>query len=121
MNNNINFEDIMDVSSDDELDSDCISDQSEDLTTIDDKILSDSEISALNGRTKVCAIYFYYTTGGRSILCTSCMINIQDNHHRYAIRKHVIELHDALDGRHCSNCSSPVYTIFPCNMCPMCT
>jgi len=39
-------------------DSDCISDRSENLTKISEKIVDNSQISALNGRTKQCAIYF---------------------------------------------------------------
>ena len=43
-----------------------------------DKVVSQREILALNGRTKCCAIYFYYSTDGSYIVCTSCMIAIAD-------------------------------------------
>ena len=120
-----NFEAISDESSDEDHalsdDSDYISDRSEDLTDYDDKIVPNSQILALNGRTKVCAIYFYYSTGGALALCASCMISIQDFEHMYAVRKHVIKLYDAVDGRYCANCRDSLYIIFPCNMCPTCT
>jgi len=38
--------------------SDCISDCSEDFTQFDEKIIDSSQINALNGNTKQCAIYF---------------------------------------------------------------
>ena len=121
-----NFEAILDESSDEDRalsdDSDYNSDQSEDNTEIVEKIVPNSQIIALNGRTKCCAIYFYYTTGGALAVCASCMIALSDADvgHMYAFRKHVIELHDAIEGRSCSNCRLPMYQIFPCNMCPIC-
>ena len=82
---NVNFENILDESSslssseDRALseDSNYISDHSDsdDLTIIADKVVDNSQILALSGRTKVCTIYFYYTMGGASALCTSCMIS----------------------------------------------
>jgi len=80
-------------------------------------------INALNGGTKQCAIYFYYSTGGALVVCASCMINLVDVQlgQMYATRKHVIDSHDAIDGRYCSECRSPLFLIFPCNMCPICT
>jgi len=45
-------------------DSDCISDCSDDLTEISKKIVTNSQINTLNGRTKQCTIYFYYSTDG---------------------------------------------------------
>ena len=125
MENN-NFEAILDESDEDHAlsdDSNYISDQSEDLTERVEKIVSHSEIIALNERTKCCIIYFYYSTGGALAVCTSCMIAISDTDFGYmhAVRKHVIDLHDAVSGRSCSNCRNPLYQIFPCNMCPICT
>ncbi|XP_050447449.1 uncharacterized protein LOC126849549 [Cataglyphis hispanica] len=124
--NNNNFEAILDESDEDHAlsdDSDYISNQSEDLTEIVDRVVSHSEIIALNGRTKCCTIYFCYSTGGALALCTSCMISVSDTDfgYMYTIRRHVTELHDAVDGRFCSNCRNPLYQIFPCNMCPICT
>jgi len=43
-------------------DSGCISDGSEDFTEINQKIVDNSQIDALSGRTKQCAISFYYIT-----------------------------------------------------------
>jgi len=68
-----NFEAILDEESSDEdralsVDSDCVSDCSEDNTEIVYKIISPSEINALNKRTKQCTIYFYYTDGIRYVL-----------------------------------------------------
>jgi len=104
-------------------DSGCINDCSEDFIKFSEKIVDNSQINALSGRTKHCAIYFYYPTGGTYAACTSCMIEL-----RYvrielisAIQKHVTNYHDAIDGKYCSNCRNPLFTIFPCNMCPICT
>jgi len=60
-------------------DSDCISDCSDNLTEISQKIVINSQINALNGGTKQCAIiYFYYSTDGALAVCASCMINLVD-------------------------------------------
>lgn len=69
-------------------DSDCISDCSENSIEYIDKIVSVAEINALNGRTKFCTIYFYYSTGGALAVCPSCMIALQgvDSQNMYAIR-----------------------------------
>jgi len=104
-------------------DSDCISDCSEDFTQYNEKIINTSQINALNGNTKQCAIYFYYSTGDDYDVCTSCMINLRGVHIDLlsAIRKHVTNYHDEIEGRYCSNCRKPVFLILPCNMCPTCT
>jgi len=101
----------------------CISDCSDDFTTISEKIVDNSQINALSGRTKYCAIYFYYSMGDTYVACASCMIEL--GHVRLelisAIQKHVTDYHDAIDGKYCSNCRNPLFIIFPCNMCPICT
>ncbi|EFN60884.1 hypothetical protein EAG_09271 [Camponotus floridanus] len=58
-------------------DSNCVSDCSEDLTQVRDKVVSIAEINALSGRKKYCTIYFYYFTGGALAVCASCMIRLQ--------------------------------------------
>jgi len=104
-------------------DSGCISDCSEDFTEISEKIVDNSQINALSGRTKQCAIYFYYSMDDTYAACASCMINLTYVHLELisAIQKHVTDYHDAIDGKYCSNCRNPLFTIFPCNMCPICT
>jgi len=104
-------------------DSDCISDCSDNLTNINKKIIDNSQINALNGHTKQCAIYFYYSTGGVLVVCASCMVNLVVLHigQMYAIRKHVTEYHDAIDGSFCSCCRNPLFLILLCNMCSICT
>ncbi|KYQ59723.1 hypothetical protein ALC60_01249 [Trachymyrmex zeteki] len=121
-----NFEDIMD--DDDNVsalsdDSGCNSDQSEDRSDegTKNKIIYPQEVLALNELTKQCAIYFYYTTGGLSILCTSCMVRLTNTEHMYIMRKYVIKSHAAIDGKYCSECRRPCFVIFSCNMCPICT
>jgi len=101
---------------------DCISDCSEDFIDINEKIIDSSQISALNGNTKQCTVYFYYITGN-DYACASCMIDLRDVHIELlsAIRKHVIDCHDAIDGKFYSNCRKSLFFIFPCNMCPICT
>jgi len=103
-------------------DSDCISDCSDSLIKINKKIIDNSQVNLLNGHTKQCAIYFYYSTGGALAACASCMVSMADLHigQMYAIRKHVIEYH-AIDGSFCSSCRNPLVLILPCNMCPICT
>jgi len=104
-------------------DSGCLSDCSEDFTKISEKIVDNSQINALSERTKHCAIYFYYSMSDTYVACASCMIDL-----RYvrlelisAIQKHITDYHDAINGKYCSNCRNPLFTIFPCNMCPICT
>jgi len=93
--------------------SDRISDCSDDLTEITEKIVTNSQINGLNGGTKQCAIYFYYSTGGALAVCASCMINLVDIQlgQMYATRKHVIDSH-AIDGRYCSEMQNPLFLIF---------
>jgi len=50
-------------------DSGCISEYSEDFTKIIEKIVDNSQINALSGRTKHYAIYFYYSTGDTYVAC----------------------------------------------------
>jgi len=104
-------------------DSDCTSDCSEDFTEIIEKVVDNSQINALSGRTKQCAIYFYYSKDDTYVACASCMINLSFMRHELvtAVRKHITDYHDGIDGKYCSNCRMPLFTIFPCNMCPMCT
>jgi len=104
-------------------DSDCVSDCSDNLTEVSRKIVTNAELNALNGGTKHCAIYFYYSTGGALAVCASCMINLVgvELGEMYPTRRHVIDSHDEIDGRYCSECRNPLFLIFPCNMCPMCT
>jgi len=104
-------------------DSDYISDCSDDFTEISWKVVRNSQLNALNGGTKHCAIYFYYSTGGALAVCASCMIELVgvDLGEMYSTRRHVTDTHAAIDGRYCSDCRSPLFLIFPCNMCPMCT
>ena len=122
-----NFEILDEESSDEDRalsdDSDCISDCSEDLMQITEKIVPRAEIIALNVRTKQCAIYFYYSTGGAIGVCASCMISLSDENvgRMYAVRKHVTESYDVINGQYCSDCRQPLFLIFPCNMCPICT
>jgi len=104
-------------------DSGCISDYSEDFTEINEKIVDNSQINALSGRTKQCAIYFYYSTDDTYVACALCMIDL-----RYvrlepisAIRKRITDYHDGIDGKYCSNCRKTLFTIFPRNMCSICT
>jgi len=104
-------------------DSDRISDYSDDLTEISRKVVTNSQLNALNRGTKHCAIYLYYSTGGVLAMCASCIIDLVgvELGEMYPTRRHVIDTHDAIDGRYCSNCKNPLFFIFPCNMCPMCT
>lgn len=117
----------MDVDSSDEdrpmsPDSTYNSDEDDNRKEVIHKTVSRPEILALNGRTKCCAIYFYYIDGSY-IVCASCMIAYADteSEHTYAIRKHVTEPYDVINGRFCKNCSTPLYQILPCDMCPICT
>ncbi|KYN18138.1 hypothetical protein ALC57_09571 [Trachymyrmex cornetzi] len=124
----MNFEEIMDDDDDDEdvaalsddngYDSDQSEDQSEDVKS---KIAYPEEVMALNEQIKQCAIYFYFTTGGSSILCLSCMTRLTDIEHMHKFRKHVIKRHAAIDGKYCSECRTPCFVIFSCDMCPICT
>jgi len=52
-------------------DNDCINDCSKNLTKISERIVDNSQISALNELTKQCAIYFYYSTGSAYAACVS--------------------------------------------------
>ncbi|KYM98419.1 hypothetical protein ALC62_10872 [Cyphomyrmex costatus] len=122
----VNFEAILDEDDEDvsalSEDSNYNSDQSEDEDEgIKSKVMCPEEIMTLNEQTKQCAIYFYYTTGGTSILCTSCMMRIVNIEHMCTIRQHVIKSHVAIDGNYCSDCRSPCFLIFSTNMCPICT
>jgi len=80
-------------------DSDCISDCSDDLTEISRKVVTNSQLNALNGGTKHCAIYFYYSTGGAGTglaVCASYMIDLVgvELGEMYPTRRHVIDTHD---------------------------
>ena len=117
----------MDVDSSDEdrplsPDSTYNSDEDDNCKEVFDKVVSQPKILALKGHTNCCAIYFYYSTGGSYVVCTSCMIAITDTEfgYLYAIRKHATEPHDVINVRSCKNPGIPLYQILPCNMCPIC-
>ncbi|KYN11446.1 hypothetical protein ALC57_16403 [Trachymyrmex cornetzi] len=131
----VNFEDIMDDDDDDEDvaalpdDDGYDSEQSEDQNDgdIKSKIEQPEEIMALNELTKQCAVYFYWTTGS-SILCMTCMTRLNCIDHRRKICEHVIkctieaiESHAAIEGKFCSKCRLPCFFIYSCDMCPICT
>lgn len=124
-------------------DSDYISDASEDFENPDEiredpdenieenprenlanKIVLASEILTQNEQ---CAIYSYYIIGNNYVTCSTCMLNVMnpdddDNDELMSVsRKHVTAPHDAIDGKYCSNCRDPVFIIFQCDMCPMCS
>ena len=104
-------------------DSGCASDMSEYEIDRVEKFVQPSEIRTLNARTKHCVIYNYYTTGGALTVCTACMIRIGDINDvgMYHVREYEIGSFDRLDGKSCTNCREPLYSIFSCNMCPLCT
>ena len=109
----MDFEEIMDQDSDEEIlsnDADYASDLSEHDTDYAEKFVPFSKIRALNGRTK-CTIQCY-TTGGALTVCAVC-IHLADTDvvGIYLVRKHDIGYIDALSGRSCTNCSVPMYTI----------
>jgi len=122
----VDFENIMDQkSSDEEMlsdDSGCASDMSEYEIDRVEKFMQPSEIRTLNARTKYCVIYNYYTRGALTV-CTACMIRIDDINDvgMYHVREHEIGSFGRLDGKSCTNCREPLYSIFSCNMCPFCT
>lgn len=113
-------EELHPLSDDSDYASDC-SDDSDDAEIIN-KVVSASELRALNANTKHCAIYFYYSTGGALAVCATCMIQLTDVNlgSMHAVVKHEIKAHDALGGRWCSNCRDPLHQIYPSNVCPMC-
>ena len=120
----IDFEEIMDQDSDEDMLSDdtgYASDLSEDNIDRREKFVLSPEIHALNDRTRHCATHCYYITGG-ALVCASCMTRLADINvgGMYLVRKHEIDYIDALGG-FCSNCKVPMYIIISCNMCPICT
>ena len=123
----IDFENIMNQeSSDEEIlsdDSGCTSDMSEYEMDRVEKFVSSPEIRTLNARTKHCVIHNYYTTDGSLTVCTSCMIRIADINDggMYHVKVHETGSFGRLDGRSCTNCRLPLYIIFSCSMCPLCT
>jgi len=75
----VDFEEIMDQDSDEEVLSDDIgyvSDFSERDTDHAEKFVPSPEIRALNGRTKHYMIQCYYTTSGALTVCAACMIRL---------------------------------------------
>ena len=78
-------------------------------------------VRTLNARTKHCMIYNYYTTGGALTVCTTCMIADINDVGMYHVREHEPGSFDRLNGKSCTNCRGPLYSIFSCSMCPFCT
>ena len=100
--------------------SDSASYSSEGFTDHVEKFVSHADLT-LNERTKHCAIFFYYSTGGALAFCAECIIDMWDiREGMSAIREHQTDHLENLNYRACSNCRQPVYVIIPCNMCPEC-
>ena len=76
------------------------------------------KIRTLNACIKHCVIHNYYTTGRALTVCTACMIRIVDINDvgMYHVREQTGSF-DKLDGRSCTNCKEPLYSIFSCSMC----
>ena len=122
----VNFEDVMDDEDEESViseDSNYASDYSEEFNDTLEKHLTHAEVNAITGRTKHCAIYFYYTTGGTYSACAECIMRIADTDFQimHAFRKHVTDAFGRLDSKYCSNCRQPMFVLIPCNMCPVCT
>jgi len=122
----VNFENIMDQeSSDEEMlpDSGCASDMSEYEIDRVEKFVSASEIRTLNACTKHSVIHNYYIRGGALIICIACMIRIADINDvgMYHVKEHQTGSFGRLNGKSCVNCRGPLYSIFSCSMCPLCT
>jgi len=115
----VDFEKIMDQDSNDIGYASAMSENEIDRV---EKFVLAPEIRMLNARTKHCMIHNYYTTGDALTVCTACMIRIADiNDVRiYHVREHKTGSFNRLDGRSCTNCREPLYSIFSC-MCPLCT
>ncbi|XP_011859603.1 PREDICTED: histone H3.v1-like isoform X2 [Vollenhovia emeryi] len=104
-------------------DSDYISD-SEEYTKTTRKRLSRREILTLNLSMKKCAIYSYYCDGSTYKLCQWCMCECRDMDITYSTRKHITDCYAniyTMRFNNCVICDEPLYIIFPCNMCPICT
>jgi len=125
----VNFENLMDVSSDDDSavlsnDSDYDSDLSDlsDITDTVERSLSRVEINSLNEFVKVCSISFYYETENTTKFCEPCFFRIAGLFSRIrAVRVHETNTYPLILGRFCNECRNPLYQILPCNLCPICT
>ena len=109
----VNFEDVMDDEDEESVvseDSNYTSDCSEAFNDTIEKHLTHAEVNAITGRTRHCAIYFYYTTGGTYSACAECIMQIADTDFNimHAFRKHVTDAFGRLDGKYCSNCIQPI-------------
>lgn len=101
-------------------DSDYDSDYS-DFTDINQQMLNRVQINSL-GATKMCCIYFYYTTEGRMKFCTSCFLRISNLFSNIrVVREHESAIYELILGSFCRECGKPLHQIMPCNMCPICT
>jgi len=108
----VDFENIMDESSDKEMlsdDSGCASDMSDYEIDRVEKFVQPSKIRTLNARTKHCVIYNYYTTGDALTVYTACMIHIGDINDvgMYHVKEQEISSFGRLDGKSCTNCRKP--------------
>jgi len=77
----VDFEEIMDQDSDEEVlsdDTDYTSDLSKNNTNCQEKFVLFPEICALNDRIKHCAIHCYYTMSGALTVCALCMTRLVD-------------------------------------------
>ena len=122
----VNFEDVIDDEDEESVvseDSNYTSDCSEEFNDTIEKHLTHAEVSVITARTRHCAIYFYYTTGGTYSACAECIMQIADTDFNimHAFRKHITDAFGRLDGKYCSNCRQPMFVLIPCNMCPVCT
>jgi hypothetical protein len=120
------FIDIADEESDEESvlsdDSACISDCSENLVDLVERVVPFSELHALNLNTRHCLIQFYYYSIEEPGICASCMIRLLGNEMGvlHAVRHHETGFLGALNGQYCSQCAMPMFTYIPCNMCSIC-
>lgn len=100
------------------------SDYESDESVFEDRIDRDldlADINSYNELTRMCCIYFCYAIADGTYFCTSCFIRMAYLFDEIcAVREHSINIYALILGLFCSECRTPLFQIFPCNMCPIC-
>ncbi|XP_070529934.1 uncharacterized protein [Cardiocondyla obscurior] len=103
-------------------DSACETDNDDDETIENTtrKTITLRNLTAINLRTKFCAIYFYYGDGRGYNVCASCLVLMRNdfNDSVFKIRKHVVGSYESLNGTWCLNCRAATFVVISCDMCP---
>jgi hypothetical protein len=83
-----------------------------------------AEINTFDEQKKMCVVYFYFLERDYTHhkYCSKCVVSSRGEFEgACAVRRHRIRKVTDIRGKYCTQCTTPLYQIIPCNLCYICT